>query len=119
MTLPIYYNVPIKITIHNNNQKNVNPEESQNILVASLKIMNYKQNYQETNVYDFNKKKIAVILICYKVANQKMIVPENKGVVTVSSLLAHFDSHHGYQGFIEIKVGSHSVFTPEVDVVAG
>lgn len=58
-------------------------------------------------------------MILYHVNNEHLIVPEEKGVAVISSILAHLSNYQGTQGFIEISLGYKNVFTPTVKVIAG
>jgi hypothetical protein len=48
-----------------------------------------------------------------------LIIPEDKGRLVISSILAHFENHYGSKGLMEISVGYKSLFTPTVNVIAG
>jgi hypothetical protein len=47
------------------------------------------------------------------------MIPDNKGYIAISSVLAHLDNHYGSKGFIEIARGKRQIFTPTIKVIAG
>ena len=48
-----------------------------------------------------------------------MVIPEEKGIAVISSILAHVNHQSGSSGYIEISQNNKQIFTPTVKVIAG
>jgi len=56
-----------------------------------MKITDYKKNNEEGAVLNKSNIKVATLLVSYRIINEKMIIPDDKGSIVVSSILAHLD----------------------------
>jgi hypothetical protein len=118
ITLPLYYNVPLEFTCKTD-QNYDNPEDPNSLITAKIKIIDYKQVHAEGALMNRLNEKVATLTIAFKVLNERLIVPEDKGRLLISSILAHFENHYGSKGFMEIAIGFKTLFTPTVNVIAG
>ena len=62
---------------------------------------------------------MANLTLKYKVLNDKMIVPSDRGSLVIETMLAHFQHHQGEQGFIDVMLGYKQVVTPTLPFIAG
>jgi len=62
---------------------------------------------------------VAKVSLNFRCANEKLVIPEDKGVIIISSVLAHMTPVNGSKGYAEISLGYKQLFTPQADVIAG
>lgn len=99
LTLPLYYNVPL--IFHCFTEPTNNPEDTTpSVLTCQIRITDYRATSESGILNNPEGKQVANIQIDYKVQNEKLILPEDKGHVAISSVLAHLDQHHGTSGFV-------------------
>lgn len=51
--------------------------------------------------------------------NQKLVLPDSKGNIVISSILAHLDSYFGTKGYMDISANLKQLYTSSVNVIAG
>jgi len=84
-----------------------------------LKINDYKATTQTGTLINLHSKPMATVSITYRVANEKLILSEERGLAVISSILAHMNHQKGSTGYIEITLGNKEIYTPTVNFVAG
>ena len=84
-----------------------------------MKIIDYKSNTQTGNLLNLENKLMATVTVTYRVANEQQVIPYEKGIAVISSILAHLNHQKGTNGYIEISMGYKEIYTPTVNFVAG
>ena len=84
-----------------------------------MKIVDYKGSNQTGILINLDGQHQASVTVTYKVANQQLVIPEEKGIAVISSILAHLNQQKGSTGYIEITMGYKEIATPTVDFIAG
>jgi hypothetical protein len=118
MTLPLYYNVPLRVTGISDDIEE-NPEHANAELTSFIKIVDYRGTTQFGSLVNLDDRLMGTVAVTYRVANERMVIPEEKGIAVISSILAHFSNQKGSTGYIEISLGHKEVNTPTIKFVAG
>ena len=65
-----------------------------------MKIIDYKGNTQTGNMINLDGHFVGIVTVTYRVANEQQVLPEQKGIAVISSILAHLNHQKGSTGYI-------------------